>query len=213
MSQSANVRSLEALIEFRTALLKYIDKAKRAISTADSEANRTTMWLGSIQQMYWASEKRKAEERLAQAKSELFRATISQPDNPRGPVDEVRLVKKREDEVKHTIHKIKKTKYWSREFEHALSEYKGAMAPLSSSLDGNLHKAVVILSNSIDSLEKYISTSAPGLDESPTTETKLESIARSGDDIKEDTDNEHADSDSPTDKGDKDIDATLGSSE
>ena len=83
MAQAANVRSLEALREFRVALIKFIDKAKRAVSTSDSEVMRTQMWLDSHQPAHWKRELRKSEEQLNQAKSELFRATISQPDNRR----------------------------------------------------------------------------------------------------------------------------------
>ena len=159
------------------------------------------MWLESSQPMYWTSEIRRAEEKLAQAKSELFRATLSQPDNPRGPVDEIRLVKKRESEVKNAIEKLKRTKKWARIFEHAISEYRGAMAPLTSTLDGNLHKAVVILSNSIESLEQYVATISPTSEKVQTDTTQPKSIARSGDDITEDNTDEHANSDSTTSEG------------
>ena len=95
MSQAANVRSLEALRDFRSALIIFIDHAKQSIATSDGEVSRMSQWLDSTQPMFWVQEIRKGEERLTQAKSELFRATISQPDNPRGPTDQVRLVKKK----------------------------------------------------------------------------------------------------------------------
>ena len=114
MAKAANVRSLEALREFRVALIKFIDKAKRAISTSDSEVMRTQLWLQSDQPSHWLREIRKGEELLNQAKSELFRATLSQPDNPRGPTDQVRLVRKRKEEIEHAKQQLEKTKRWSR---------------------------------------------------------------------------------------------------
>ena len=200
MSQAANVRSLESLKEFRSALIKFIDKAKLAIATADTEVSRTQIWLQSTQPMHWKHTIRKGEEKLAQAKSELFRATISQPDNPRGPTDQIRLVRKRQAEIKYAEDKLKRTQQCARYLEHELNEYRGAMSPLSTSLDGSMGKAVVILEHSIRSLEAYLSTKIVSaeeiLDESPS----IESIARKGEDNTKEPNDEHANGNSPTDK-------------
>jgi hypothetical protein len=198
MAKAANVRSLEALREFRVALIKFIDKAKRAVSTSDSEVMRTQMWIDSHQPSYWIREIRKGEEKLNQAKSELFRATISQPDNPRGPTDQVRLVRKRKAEIEFAKKKLEQTKRWSRLFERSTNEYRGAMAPLSSALDGIAQKAVVMIERSIATLESYLASGVPIAEESLEV-TKTKSIARKGDDTKETETDEHADSDSTTD--------------
>ena len=198
MSQAANVRSLEALRDFRSALIQFIDHAKRAISTSDSEVGRVSQWLDSTQPMFWKQQIRKAEERLNQAKSELFRATISQPDNPRGPTDQVRLVKKREAEIKHATEKMEKTKQWSRRFERLQHEYRSGLTPLSSALDGELQKVVVQLDNSIRSLEAYLSTTLSTDEQLTDTQATPESIARKG----SDNTDEHADSEISTDESD-----------
>jgi len=198
MAQSANVRSLEALKEFRTSLINYIDKAKRAISTADAEVSRTQIWLQSTQPLHWKHEIRRSEEKLAQAKSELFRATISQPDNPRGPTYQIRLVKKTQAEIKYAEEKLERTKRAARNLEHELNEYRGTMSPLSTSLEGDLGKAVSILEKAIKSLEAYISTTSTSAEEMLGDAPKLDSIARKGEDTKEPTD-EHANGDSPAD--------------
>ncbi|MCH2147652.1 MAG: hypothetical protein MK073_07550 [Phycisphaerales bacterium] len=198
MSQAANVRSLEALRDFRSALIKFIDHAKRSIATSDGEVSRVSQWLDSTQPMFWVQAIRKGEERLAQAKSELFRATISQPDNPRGPTDQVRLVKKRQAEIKHATAKYEKTKQWSRRFERLQHEYRSGLTPLSSALDGELQKVVVQLDNSIRSLEAYLSTTLAKDEQLAESQSTPESIARKG----SDNTDEHADSEISTDESD-----------
>lgn len=208
MAKAANVRSLEALREFRVALIKFIDKAKRAISTSDSEVMRTQLWLQSEQPTHWTREIRKGEERLNQAKSELFRATLSQPDNPRGPTDQVRLVRKRKEEIEHSIQQLEKTKRWSRTFERNTNDYRGSMSPLSSALDGTAHKAVVLIERSIATLESYLASTAPTSEKSlESTETK--SIARKGDDKTESKNDEHANSNSTTDQSNEGTDVSM----
>ena len=208
MAKAANVRSLEALREFRVALIKFIDKAKRAISTSDSEVMRTQLWLQSDQPTHWIREIRKGEELLNQAKSELFRATLSQPDNPRGPTDQVRLVRKRKDEIEHAKQQLANTKRWSRTFERSTNDYRGSMSPLSSSLDGTAHKAVVLIERSIATLESYLASTAP-LSEESLEPTESKSIARKGDDKTETKNDEHANSNSTTDQSNESTDVSM----
>ena len=196
MSQSANVRSLESLREFKTALVKFIDHAKRSIATSDGEVQRVSIWLDSTQPMHWLRQVRKSEELLTQAKSELFRATISQPDNPRGPTDQVRLVKKRQAEIKYANERLEKTKQWSRRFERMQHDYRSGLSSLSSSLDGELQKVTVQLDNSIRSLEAYLSTTVTQDEQLLDSTASPQSIARKGDEQSD----EHADSEISTDE-------------
>ncbi|MBC8202135.1 MAG: hypothetical protein H8E86_08820 [Planctomycetes bacterium] len=200
MSQAANVRSLESLKEFRSALIKFIDEAKRAISTADSEVSHTQVWLQSTQPTHWIQAERRSNELLAQAKSELFRATISQPDNPRGPTDQIRLVKRRQAEIKDAHDKLLLTKRWSRKMERETNEYRGAITPLLSALEGSLNKAVFIIDKSIQSLESYLATSVKSSEQEISDSTNAPSIARGGDAVQEQQKDEHADGSSTTDK-------------
>ena len=213
MSHAANVRSLDALGEFRTALIKFIDMAKRAIATAESELQRTHTWLNSTQALHWTHEIRRAEELLNQAKSELYRAKLSQPDNPRAPTDQVRLVRKRQSEIVHAQEKKEKAKRWSRTLERETNEYRGALSPLSSSLDGQLHKAVVLIDRSIKTLESYITTSLPSSASEISVPSDTTSIARHGDDIHKEDNDEHANSDCTTHEGDENIDVPVEPSE
>ena len=184
MPESVNVKSLDALQDFRSALIHFIDKAKRATSAAESEVYSVQSWVSQTQVMYWRTEIRKSEENLSQAKSELYRASISQPDNPRGPTDQIKLVQKREAEIKHAQKQLDRTKHWTRVLEHQNHEYRSAMAPLTASLDGDLQKTVVKIDNAITSIELYLADKVQDSKE-PETSIDAESIARKGSDRKD----------------------------
>ncbi len=214
MAKAANVRSLEALRDFRVALIKFIEKAKLAVSTSDSEVMHTQIWLQSQQPTHWVQVMRRCEEKLSQAQSELFRATLSQPDNPRGPTDQIRLVSKCKAEIVAAKEKLDQTKKWSRTFERSTNEYRGAISPLSSALDGNAHKAVVLIERSIETLEKYLATQTTS-DTETLSSVDAQSIARKGEEQQNETEknDEHANSNSPTNESDKDSDLPMGSSD
>ncbi|HIB51481.1 MAG TPA: hypothetical protein EYO40_09510 [Phycisphaerales bacterium] len=74
------------------------------------------------------------------------------------------------------------------------------MTPLSSSLDGDMNKAVSILERAINSLEAYIATTSTSADEILGDAQQVKSIARKGEERTKEDDDEHADSDSATDK-------------
>ena len=199
MPESVNVKSLDALQEFRSALIQFIDKAKRATSTAEFEVYSVQDLVSKTQFMYWRSEIRKSEEKLSQAKSELYRASISQPDNPRGPTDQIKLVQKRQAEIKHAHQQLARTQHWTRILEHQNHEYRSAMAPLAASLDGDLQKTVVKIDNAIASIELYLADKVQGSNE-PDFSQGAASIARKESDRKE-VNHEHDDSQGATDEG------------
>ena len=199
MAESVNVKSLDALQEFRSALIQFIDKAKRATSTAESEVYSVQAFVSKTQFMYWRSEIRKSEEKLSQAKSELYRASISQPDNPRGPTDQIILVQKRQAEIKHAHQQLARTQHWARILEHQNHEYRSAMAPLAASLDGDLQKTVVKIDNAIASIELYLADTVQ-ISKEPDPSQGASSIVRKGSDRKE-VDHEHDDSQGATDEG------------
>ena len=199
MAESVNVKSLDALQEFRSALIQFIDKAKRATSTAETEVYSVQAFVSKTQFMYWRSKIRKSEEKLSQAKSELYRASISQPDNPRGPTDQIKLVKKRQEEIKYAHQQLARTQHWARILEHQNHEYRSAMAPLAASLDGDLQKTVVKIDNAIASIELYLADKVQ-VSKEPDPSQGASSIVRKGSDRKE-VDHEHDDSQGATDEG------------
>jgi hypothetical protein len=199
MPESANVKSLDSLIDFRVALINFIEKSKLALSTGEAEISNMQSWVGHRQLMHWKIAIRKSEEKLSQAKSELFRATISQPDNPRGPTDQIRLVNKRKEEIANAQKKYERTKRWGRILEHENHEYRSAITPLATSLEGELQKAVMKIDNAIVAIELYLAD-VVAENEELNTETEATSIARRGVDRK-DAKDEHGNGESTIDEG------------
>ena len=208
MPESANVKSLDSLIDFRVALINFIEKSKLALSTGEAEISNMQSWVGHRQLMHWKIAIRKSEEKLSQAKSELFRATISQPDNPRGPTDQIRLVNKRKEEIAHGQKKYERTKRWGRILEHENHEYRSAITPLAASLEGELQKAVMKIDNAIVAIELYLAD-VVAENEELHTETQGTSIARRGVDRK-DAKDEHGNSESTIDEGNEETPPQMG---
>ena len=67
MSQ-ANVRSVDALRDFKNALIAYAEEARNALNGVDMDVRRTRDWLERDQLMYWQTQVKKRNEQVSQAR-------------------------------------------------------------------------------------------------------------------------------------------------
>ena len=65
MAQTANVRSIDAIKEFKIALITFAEEARVALSAAEMELNHTRNWLERDQLAYWKSQVKRCQEQVA----------------------------------------------------------------------------------------------------------------------------------------------------
>ena len=78
MSQSANVRSVDAIREFRIAMTTFAEEARTALGSAEMEVRRTRDWLSRDQLTFWQAQVKRRNELLSIARTELHRRRLSQ---------------------------------------------------------------------------------------------------------------------------------------
>src|SRR5262245_60344295 len=67
----ARVESIEALKWFKAALWKFAEGVNVAMADAESEVNRTMIWLETEQTSYWKGQYKKREEMVVRCKDAL----------------------------------------------------------------------------------------------------------------------------------------------
>src|SRR5688500_13231401 len=77
MDGEARVGSIDAIQDFRAALIRYAERARRALDDVTGEVKRTRGWLESEQRQKWEGEYRRRARHLEQAQQELFSARLS----------------------------------------------------------------------------------------------------------------------------------------
>jgi hypothetical protein len=82
---SARVNSIDAIKNFKIALIKFAETGMVALSAAEAEVNRTIMWLQLEQPAYWASQLRKRQEALVRANEALRAKTMFKDASGRTP--------------------------------------------------------------------------------------------------------------------------------
>ena len=168
MRRAARVQSIDALKDFKRALGDFGTLAKTALSEAQVDVQRTLWWIEHDQLAHWQNERRKRAIRLAQAKSELFRAQASSSDELVHATLERKAVEKTQRLFDEAETKIKNVKRWSRLLEREVILYKGHCQPLARAIEGDLPRALVKLDNMIQALEKYVKLDVPRPSSDPT---------------------------------------------
>jgi hypothetical protein len=168
MSQ-ANVRSVDALRDFKNALIAYAEEARNALNGVDMEVRRTRDWLGRDQLMYWQTQVKKRNEQVSQARADLFRRQISQGSGSVSDSDQKEALRIAIQRLRNAEEKLAKVKKWGPVLDHAIAEYNSAARPLGDRISGDLVNSLALLDRMVASLDAYMALKAPTLREEKTS--------------------------------------------
>jgi hypothetical protein len=173
MTQGAHVTSIDALDEFRTALIKFGSDAQAALAAADMEIRRTVAGL-ERQLKHWQNELRVRQEDVTRAKAELARRKWGHRDG-RGPgtTDQEIALAKAKDRLREAEDKIETVRRWQRLLPREIHEYEGPARQLGGWLEANLRHTTAILATRIAALEAYAALLPPGQEQSTAAVAEL----------------------------------------
>ena len=160
MAGEANITDIEALDEFRRALIKFREEVSVAASEADSEVKSTFVWLERDRMLHWRRAVPRLDEELTSAKSALYRkgmqtmGTGQQSSN----IDEKKAVARAKVRAEDARERLEKTRRWMASLERDVSLYKSAMSPVATMVDRDMPDAILRLRNMALALEAYLAT-------------------------------------------------------
>ena len=162
MASSARVTSVQAIIEFKVALLAFCQEAKEVLATIEMEIRRTMDWVQRDQLPYWQREIRNRQEEVAQAKADLFRKQLTRISGQNPDYLEerkaLRIANFRLDEAED---KVQICRSWAnRQLAQAVDEYEGPARQLAGMVEGNPPPVVITLDRILGSLEAYLDVGA-----------------------------------------------------
>jgi len=161
MAEFARVTSLDALRQFKAALADFAEQAGLALSESQSDVQRTIGWLTNDRMAHWQRELKKRNEKLALAKSELFRKQLESNDTRTSAVVERKNVAKAERLVEEAEEKIKNCKKWRTALERELMLFRAACAQVAAAVQADVPITIGRMDKMIASLEAYITLAAP----------------------------------------------------
>ncbi|MDP7069892.1 MAG: hypothetical protein QF561_00915 [Phycisphaerales bacterium] len=184
MRDQANVRSIDAIAELRGRIVEASESMARTIDECVNRTTRLLAWVQGPQLQHWRGQKRKRDQRLASARSDLERAKISRPDaDPRSFVDQQRAIRKAKAAADEATEKLKLIARWSRELDRQVTLFRGGLRPLSTAVEADLPRAAGWLAELVRHLEGYLEVAPPMPETTPSEdEQQLNSRGRHGTD-------------------------------
>jgi hypothetical protein len=162
MAQSAKVLSIQALKDFRVALITFAEEARNALGGVDMELKRMRDWLERDQLSYWQMQVKRRHEAMMMARTELFRRRVSQQGSDAiSDTEQKEALHDAQRRLRSAEEKVEAVKKLIPIFHHALAEYASRATPLADHLGGGMDRSLGSLTKMIDSLEAYLALNAP----------------------------------------------------
>jgi len=159
MDSQARVGSIESLEGFRAALIRYTERARRALDDVTGEVKRTRGWLEVEQRQKWEGEYRRRARLLEQAEQELYSARMSSlRDDKTAQQMNVNKARRALAEAEEKLNVLKR---WRQAFDSRIEVLAKQLESLHETLSRQMPKGVVSLSNSIRLLQDYAEVHAP----------------------------------------------------
>lgn len=167
---SAKVRSIDDLESFRSNLIVFVGKARKAIDQVGEEIRRTRLWIDSDRIPFWEAEVKKRNKRREQAEAELMSARLS--DYIDNPTVQQQAVRKCRAALEEAEEKLKRCKHWSRTFDATVQPLSKKLESVTAFIDTDMPKAIIHMAQLIKSLDAYAERMPTELTERPAEPTE-----------------------------------------
>jgi hypothetical protein len=160
MSEPADVRSIEAVRDWKAAMQSFQVSAREALLAIELAIRRAFDWLEE-QRHFWQQEIRRREEAVTQAKAELTRRKMlpiigKHPDC----TEQEKALRKAQQRLAEAEDKLEQCRRWATPLRRAVDEYEGPARKLAALLEGDLPRALAVLERKIRALESYVELQA-----------------------------------------------------
>lgn len=163
MTESADVKSIEALHFFRASVLKFQENARQCISALELQLLKIMGWLERDRPNFWKREIEKCYREMGEARVRLHKCKMRRIGDFKPTCFEER---KALDKAKHDLEFAQKqipvVKYWNVCASHEANEYHGRASQLTQMVERDIPELLALMSQAIDRLESYNNVQVPG---------------------------------------------------
>lgn len=181
MANAANVRSLEAIQQFRVALLRFQEDATASLAGLRQEMDRVLQWLQHDRPHFWQSQIRRCHDNVDHARTALARCRLRSAagDRPTCIDEQIALQKaKRALEAAHA--KLEVVKRWSVKMQQKADEYRSRLGKLEQMLQQDIPKMLALIENMISAIERYAAVSVSSVVGAGSVESRSNDSSESG---------------------------------
>jgi len=162
LSSHADVRSIDALKDFRAVLALYAEEAQGALGAVKMEARRSLNWLHHDRKVYWSEQIKRSREAVASARAEVARRRLAKtPEHTPAMSEQKELLRKAEARLREAESKIALIKKWEPALQLAVLELYASVRRIGDLSGTDVARASMLLGRLIDALEAYVREAPP----------------------------------------------------
>lgn len=157
MSGTANVRSIDALKDFRAALLVFSQQVNDALITMQDQTMHALDWVENDRPRYWRQSVLDSHDLIAAKRVELEQAMLRKSGFDHRPslIEEKEALAAAKRRLAYCQQKVQIVKQTGIELRHESDEFVGRMSQLLRLVETDLPKMVAMLEHMVLALEKY----------------------------------------------------------
>jgi hypothetical protein len=162
MGEGANVRSLEALIEFRAALVQFEDTSSGALDVLQQQIHRATDWFEHDRPGYWKRRIERSFNEVAETRTAYEMCRLNKVAGHRPAcIEEKQAHEKAKRQLQHSQEQLEVARRWVFKIGHEVEEYRGRVGPMRQCLENDVPRMIGVLDRMIAALESYIGIRGP----------------------------------------------------
>jgi hypothetical protein len=156
MSESANVKSLDAVRQFATAVVRFREEAKICVTRLESEMRRVIGWLERYRPGFWKRESESCDRRHAEARVMLHKCRMRRVGDFRPTCfEEQKNVQHWKQQLKFAEQQLRVVKHWTITAHQEADEYYGRAVQLIQTLEREVPQLIALLQHAIENLDDY----------------------------------------------------------
>lgn len=161
MNPSANVRTVEVLVELKEALAGFKHDGQDALGSVEMELRRAADWLDG-QLAHWKKEVRDRQEEVIQAKNDLARRKLERvAGRPPDCTEQEKALARAQHRLREAEEKVVACRRWQPALQRAVDEHIGPVRRLAGMLEGDWPRALALIDRKIAALDAYLLLAPP----------------------------------------------------
>ncbi|MBI1375090.1 MAG: hypothetical protein GC159_20415 [Phycisphaera sp.] len=162
MADPARVHSIDALRDFKVALIKFAEEVREALVDADADMLKAKQWIDGEVKSGWSRNLQKSKEQVTAAKAAVQRKQVYAASKETAPscVDEQKALAMAKKRVEKSEEKLRNVSRWSRGLEKEVQMCRSQSQTLAQTVDVEIPKAVALLDRLMERLQEYLDEAA-----------------------------------------------------
>lgn len=156
MSESAHIRSLDALRSFAAAVVQFREEARICLTQIEMEISRIIGWIERDRPGFWKREIELCDRRFAEARVLLHQCRMRRVGDFRPTCyEEQKNVQYWKQQLEFARRQIGVIRHWSIQARQEAEEYQGRASQLMQALERDLPRLIALLQQSADRIDSY----------------------------------------------------------